>query len=161
MTNEELLANAALKSWTQVLERFDKGLSALSDDQLQQRVAPGRNRIYYLLGHLTAVHDRLLPMLNIGDRLHPELDEAFISNPDGTLSDPVSVAALRTAWSEINASLTAALDGFAPQDWLQKHAAVSDQDFAADPTRNRLAVVLSRTNHLSFHTGQIILAKAK
>ena len=159
MTNEEVLANVAFKSWSLVLGRFNKELAALSDEQFQKRVAPGRNRIYYLTGHLTAVHDRLLPMLGVGERLHPELDEVFISNPDGTLADPVSVDALRSAWTDINTKLTAALERFTPQDWLHKHAAVSDEDFAIDPTRNRLAVVLSRTNHLSFHTGQIILAK--
>jgi hypothetical protein len=159
MTNEELLANAALKSWNQVLGRFDKDLAALPDSDFQKRVAPGRNRLYYLLGHLTAVHDRLLPMLGIGERLHPELDEAFITNPDGALGDPVSAADLRKTWTEINTRLTNAFDRFSPQDWLKKHSAVSDEDFAADPTRNRLAVVLSRTNHLSFHTGQLVLTK--
>lgn len=159
MTNEELLSNAAVKSWKQVLDRFDKDLAALTDEQLQRRVAPGRNRLFYLLGHLTAVHDRLLPMLFIGERLHPELDEAFITNPDGTLRDPVPAADLRKAWTDVNARLSAAVERFTPQDWLKKHSAVSDEDFAADPTRNRLAVLLSRTNHLSFHTGQIVLAK--
>ena len=159
MTNEELLIAAPLKSWKQVLGQFDKALAALQNDQLQNRVAPGKNRIFYLLGHLTAVHDRLLPMLFIGDRLHSELDEVFISNPDGALADPVSAADLRSAWSEINSKLTAAFERFTPQDWLRKHSSVSDEDFAQDPTRNRLSVVLSRTNHLSFHTGQIILAK--
>ena len=159
MTNEELLAGAALKSWSQVLDRCDKGFTNLSDEDFQKRVAPGRNRLYYLLGHLTAVHDRMLPLLGIGDRLHPELDEAFISNPDGTLGDPVSVADLRKAWTDVNAQLNAAFGRYSPQDWLQKHTAVSDADFAADPTRNRLSVVLSRTNHLSFHTGQIVLTK--
>lgn len=159
MTNEELLSNAALKSWKLVLGQIDKAFAALTDEQLQRHVALGKNRVYYLLGHLTAVHDRLLPMLSIGERLHPELDEAFITNPDKTLADPVSAADLRKAWSAINGKLTAAFEGFKPHDWLRKHSAVSDEDFAKDPTRNRLAVVLSRTNHLSFHTGQIILAK--
>ncbi len=159
MTNEELLATAALKSWKQVLGQFDKGLAALTDNDFQKRVAPGRNRLYYLLGHLAAVHDRLLPMLGVSDRLHPELDEAFISHPDGAQSDTVSVAELRRAWSEVNSRLSSTFDRYSPQDWLHKHTAVSDEDFAADPTRNRLAVVLSRTNHLSFHTGQLVLAK--
>ncbi|HEX4036459.1 MAG TPA: DinB family protein [Acidobacteriaceae bacterium] len=159
MTNEELLANAALRSWKQVLGQFDKILAERNDEQLQKPVAPGRNRVFYLLGHLTAVHDRLFPLLGVGERLHPELDEAFITNPDRTLADPVSAAELRKAWSAVNGKLTAALEGFAPADWLKKHTSVSDEDFAKDPTRNRLAVVLSRTNHLSFHLGQIVLAK--
>ena len=159
MTNEELLANAVLHSWKQVLGRFDKILAELSDESLQKPVAPGRNRLYYVIGHLTAVHDRLFPLLDVGERLHPELDEAFITNPDRTLADPVSAAELRKAWAAVNGKLTAALEGFTTADWLKKHTAVSDEDFAKDPTRNRLAVVLSRTNHLSFHTGQVVLAK--
>jgi hypothetical protein len=38
------------------------------------------NRVYYLLGHLTVAHDRLLPVLRLGDRLHPELEEEFFAN---------------------------------------------------------------------------------
>jgi hypothetical protein len=159
MTNEELLSNAALQSWKQVIGRIDKLLTEQNDEQLQKQVAPGRNRLYYLLGHLTAVHDRLFALLGVGERLHPELDEAFITNPDKTLPDPVSAAELRKAWGEVNSKLTAALERFTPADWLQKHTAVNEEDFAKDPTRNRLAVVLSRTNHASFHTGQVVLAK--
>ena len=121
MTNEEFFSGAALHAWKQVIGRFDKGLAELSDEQLQRRVSPGRNRLYYLLGHLTAVHDRLFALLDVGERLHPELDEAFITNPDGTLADPVPAAELRKAWAEVNAKLTAAFEKFTPSDWLQRH----------------------------------------
>jgi hypothetical protein len=159
VTNEELLSIAALNSWKLVIGRFDQSLAALTDEQLQKQVAPGKNRLFYLVGHLTAVHDRLFPLLGLGERLHSELDETYITNPDRALTDPVSASDLRKAWSEVNSKLTAAFERFTPQDWLQKHTAVSDEDFAKDPTRNRLAVVMSRTNHLSFHSGQAILAK--
>jgi hypothetical protein len=59
----------------------------------------------------------------------------------------------------VNGKLTDAFERFTAADWLEKHTAVSDEDFAKDATRNRLAVVLSRTNHASFHSGQAILAK--
>jgi hypothetical protein len=159
MTNEEIFGATALHSWKLVLGRFDKGLAALSDEQLQTQVAPGRNRLFYLVGHLTAVHDRLFPLLGIGERLHPELDEPYLTNPDRTLADPISPGELRKAWAEVNGKLTAAFEAFAPADWLQKHTAVSEEDFAKDPTRNRLAVVLSRTGHLAFHSGQAVLVK--
>jgi hypothetical protein len=142
-----------------VIGRFDAKLATLTDEQLQKQVAPGKNRLFYILGHLTVVHDRMLPMLGIGERLHPELDETYLTNPDGTLSDPLTSADLRKDWTEVNSRLTAAFEEFTPEDWLKKHAAVSDEDFAKDPTRNRLAVVLSRTNHASFHSGQAILLK--
>jgi DinB superfamily len=159
VTNEELLGVTALNSWKLVIGRFDQNLAALTDEQLQRRVAPGKNRLFYLVGHLTAVHDRLFPMLGLGERLHPELDETYITNPDGAIPDPLSPSDLKNAWTEVNSKLTAAFEEFTPLDWLKKHNAVSDEDFAKDPTRNRLAVVMSRTNHASFHSGQAILAK--
>jgi len=159
VTNEELLGITALNSWKLVIGRFDQNLAALTDEQFQKQVAPGKNRLFYLVGHLTAVHDRMFPMLGLGERLHPELDEPYITNPDRALTDPVSASDLKKAWTEVNRKLTAAFERFTPEDWLQKHTAVSDEDFAKDPTRNRLAVVMSRTNHTSFHSGQAILAK--
>ncbi len=159
MTNEQLLAASAVNSWKLTIGRIDQGLAALSDEKLQTPVAPGKNRLFYLLGHLAAVHDRLITMLSIGERLHSELDEPFVTNPDKGGSDPVTAINLRAAWSEINSKLTAAFEKFTPAEWLQKHTAVSDEDFAKDPSRNRLAVVLSRTNHASFHTGQIVLTR--
>jgi hypothetical protein len=159
VTNEQLFTITVLNSWKLVIGRFDESLAKLTDEQLQKQVAPGKNRLYYLLGHLTAVHDKLFPLLGLGERLHSELDEAFLSNPDKAHEDPLSAADLRKAWTEVNSKLTAAFERFTPAEWLQKHTAVSDDDFAKDPTRNRLAVVLSRTNHASFHSGQALLAK--
>ena len=159
MTNEELLCITPLNSWKLVIGRFDENLAALTDEQLRRQVTPGKNRLFYLVGHLTAVQDRMLPMLGIGERLYPELDETYITNPDRALADPVSVSDLKKAWAEVNKRLTDAFGKFTPADWLEKHAAVSDEDFAKDPTRNRLAVVMSRTNHASFHSGQAVLAK--
>ena len=66
---------------------------------------------------------------------------------------------VKKAWTEVNRNLTAAFERFTPEDWLQKHTSVSDEDFVKDLTRNRLAVVISRTNHASYHSGQAILAK--
>jgi uncharacterized damage-inducible protein DinB len=101
----------------------------------------------------------MFPLLGLGERLHPELDEAYIKSPDRALPDLVSVTDLKKAWDEVNHKLTSAFEAFTPKEWLEKHTAVSDEDFAKDPTRNRLALVMNRTNHASFHMGQAILAK--
>jgi hypothetical protein len=105
------------------------------------------------------VHDRMLPLLGLGERLHPELDAAFLDNPDGPAANEVSTADLRKAWTEVNSKLTAAFEALRPAQWLEKHTAVSEQDFAKEPHRNRLSVLLSRTNHASFHSGQIRLTQ--
>ena len=72
MTNEEILSVTVLKSWKLVISRFDRVLSELSDEQLQQQVAPGKNRAFYLVGHLIATHDLSSP--------------CFVSGRDFTLS---------------------------------------------------------------------------
>jgi uncharacterized damage-inducible protein DinB len=159
MTTEQLMSTTAVNTWKLVIGRFSKALAPLTEQQLQQQVAPERNRLMYLLGHLTAVHDRMFSLLDIGERLHPELDDVYITNPDKTHSDPLSADELKQAWTEVNAKLTEAFEKLTPEEWLQKHTAVSDEDFAKDPTRNRLAILLSRTSHAAFHTGQAILVK--
>jgi len=40
------------------------------------------------------------------------------------------------------------------EDWLSRHTSVSEEDFAADPLRNKLNVLIGRTNHESYHLGQ-------
>jgi hypothetical protein len=161
MTNDEILTGAVVDSWKLVIKRFDKMLGDFTDEQLQQQIAPGKNRVFYLLGHLNAIRDRMLPMLGLGERLHPELDDAYIANGDRVLGDPLSATELRRTWTEVNDKLTAAFDQLNLQDWLEKHAAVSDADFAENSKRNRLSVVVSRTNHVSYHLGQVVLAKAR
>src|SRR5580658_4062218 len=116
MTMEALLFTTALNSWKQVIGRFNKGIEPLNDEQLQKQVAPGKNRLFYLVGHLTAVHDRMIPMLGLGERLYPELDEPYVTNPDRVLTDPVSASDLKKAWSEVNGKLTAAFERFTPED---------------------------------------------
>ena len=153
----ELFAGTAVASWKQNLARLDAIFTAVSDDDLQKEVAPGKNRMFYLLGHLAAVHDRMLPLLRLGARLHPELDEPFLVNADRAVPDTITVTALRAAWTEVNTALTAAIEALPAAAWLERHDAVSADDFAKEPLRNRLAVLLSRSAHVQFHTGQIRL----
>src|SRR3954465_4517206 len=95
MTNEEIFAKTTINSWKLAVGRLDHMFSSLSDEELRTEVAPGRSRVLSLLGHLTAVPDRILPLLGFGERLHPELDEAFISKPDGEPADRASAGDLR------------------------------------------------------------------
>ena len=157
----DLFAQTAVHSWKLNLGRLDQMLAAFSDEELQQEIAPGKNRIFYLLGHLTAVHDRMLPLLGLGPRLHEELDQDFLVNPDRAAPDRISASALREAWTAVNAALTRAMEALPAADWLKKHESVSAEDFAKEPLRNRLSVLLSRSAHVQFHTGQIRLVIKK
>ncbi len=158
MTPDQTIVASALQAWKQNVERADKMFSSLTEQQLLTEVVPGRNRLVYLWGHLTAVHDAMLPLLGLGERLHPELDAAFLTAADKAVSVLPSVAEIKGHWGEVNTRLLAGLSNFTASDWVGKHTAVSEEDFAANPLRNRLSVLLSRTNHVAYHLGQIALA---
>jgi len=153
----DLFISVALNAWRSNIERADKTCGGLTPKQLLQEVAPGKNRLIYLWGHLTAVHDAMLPLFGFGKRLHPEFDAAFISNPDNPLASVPSAADIGNAWKDVNSKLFEGFATLSTADWLQKHGAVSAEDFAKEPHRNRFAVLLSRTNHVSHHLGQVAL----
>ncbi|MDB4871744.1 MAG: hypothetical protein JWL97_2748 [Gemmatimonadales bacterium] len=158
MANDRSFVALGLKSWKTQIDRADKLFGSLSSEEVLREVAPGRNRVLYLWGHLTAVHDAMLPLLGLRKRLHPEFDVAFISNPDRSRADIPSHEQVRAAWNVVNAELWQGFEKMSSNDWALRHSSVSDEDFAKDPSRNRFAVLLSRTNHLSYHIGQAVLA---
>jgi DinB superfamily len=155
------LIDSALRGWKSNVERAEKLFGALSLEQLEQEVAPGKNRLIYLWGHLAATNDALLPLLGIGERLHPEFDGMFISNPDKSVQLTVSEESLKAAWQEINQKLWDGLVNFSASDWAQRHSAVSEEDFEREPHRNRFTVLLGRTAHLAYHVGQATLTRPK
>ena len=158
MSKEDLLLSAALKSWKLNVDRADKLFGSMPANQLQQEIAPGKNRLIYLWGHLTAVHDAMLPLLDFGPRLHPEFDAAFLTNADRTQPQIPGADEIRAAWKEVNGKLSAEFAKLSAADWLTRHTAVSAEDFAKEPHRNRFSVLLSRTGHVAYHLGQVALA---
>ena len=157
MGNEGIYVALGLKVWKAQIERADKLFGSLSSGEVLREIAPGRNRLLYLWGHLTAIHDAMLPLLGLRERLHPEFDVAFVSNPDKSRADIPSHEEVHRAWNVINAELWNGFEKMSWSDWVQPHSAVSEEDFAKDASRNRFSILLSRTNHLSYHLGQAVL----
>ena len=155
----ELAIKIALDAWHAEITGTDKLFNELTDEQLQNEVSSGRNTGTYLLGHLTAVHDALFPLLGIGEKLYPELESPFIKNPDNSGLERPPVKDLRNYWRSVNEKLSGYFNQFTPEEWFQKHTSVNEEDFAKQPHRNRLNVLVSRTNHLSYHRGQIVFLK--
>ena len=158
MTAENSLTDSALRTWKQNIERADTFFSGLSEEQLLRQIAPGKNRLIYLWGHLTAVNDALLPLLGFGERRHPELDAMFISGPDRSVENIPSGQELKHIWDEVNDELWTAFTKLSASEWIDKHTSVSEADFLREPHRNRFTVLLSRTGHLAYHVGQAALA---
>ena len=157
MENEGSYVALGLKMWKTQIGRADKLFGSLSFEDVLREIAPGRNRLLYLWGHLTATHDAMLPLLDLGERLHPEFDAAFISTPDKSQAAIPSHEQVRQAWKTVNGELWKEFEKMSWSDWLQRHTAVSEEDFVKDASRNRFAILLSRTNHLSYHLGQAVL----
>ena len=158
MTDIKRLTDSAIASWKQQISRIDQIVAASSDADLEREIAPGRNRLYYLIGHLAVVHDRMFPLLGIGERRYPELDKLFLEDPDSKTSE-LPASDVKRIWSDVNTRLTAALEQLEPEVWLTRHNSVSDEDFAKDPLRNRLSVLMNRTGHAAFHLGQMRLTQ--
>jgi hypothetical protein len=152
-----LLLRSAFANWTLTINRLNQRFSTLSPDDFFQAIAPGRNRIIYVLGHLTAVHDRTCEILGLDSRKHPDLDVAFIRNPDLAVEPIPGVTELLAAWEGVNDRLYSGMLTLGPTQWLERHQAVSQEDFRKDPTRTRFSVLLNRTNHAGYHLGQLML----
>lgn len=157
MTNEEILIRSALSVWRLYETRLIRAFHSLSEPELQREVAPGRNRLLYLWGHLTAVSDSLFPLLTIGPKLYPDLESMFLSNPDRSLSNYCTGAYVKEASERIHHALWDVFNRWTVREWLEPYAAAKHAN--GDPTRNRFTVVLNRTAHMAYHLGQAILAK--
>lgn len=154
-----IIVKSVLDAWNSRLEAANKTFDSLTDEQLQLQVAPDRNRAIYLLGHLTAVHDKMLPLLNFEPMLYPQLEDVFLNKPDGAVTQIPSAKELREYWKKVNDRLAVHFNKLSPDEWFERHTSVSEADFVKEPHRNRLNVVIGRTNHLTYHNGQLALIK--
>ncbi len=153
---DQIMVKMVLDAWHAKIKEADDIFNKLTDEQLQMEVAPNRNRGIYLLGHLTAVHDGILPLLGFGDRLYPQLDEIYINNPDKAGTRGNSAKELRAWWKNINSTLANHFSQLSPGAWFEKHNAVAEEDFIKQPHRNKLNVIITRITHLASHNGQLI-----
>jgi uncharacterized damage-inducible protein DinB len=155
-TTSQLFVTMALNAWEASVKRTSKIFDSLTDEKLMQEVAPGRNRGIYLLGHLAAVNDGMLKILGFGDRLYPHLEKTFLEDPDNPETAMPSIAELRSYWKNSINALNEHFKQVQPDDWFTRHMAVSEADFEKEPHRNKLNVIINRTNHMEYHRGQLV-----
>ncbi|MBC7486870.1 MAG: hypothetical protein H7282_08975 [Cytophagaceae bacterium] len=108
---------------------------------------------------MIAVQDDMIPLLNFGDKLYPDLYEPFLKLPDEATPEIPSAQTLRAYWSKHNEALTQHFKQMKPEEWFEKHTAVSAEEFIKEPYRNKLNIIIIRTSHLSYHIGQLALIK--
>ena len=153
--DKELFIKMVLSNWDLQINRMNGLLSKLSDAELSTETAPGRNTGVYLLGHLAAVSDGMFTFLGLGERINPALDEVFLRNPENSGLEKPSIDDLKDYWNQVNAQLADHISKMQPDEWFNRHTAVSEDDFAKEPHRNKLNIVINRTGHLAYHLGQL------
>ncbi len=158
-TMPELFTRMVLSAWDAQNSSLDKLVNSLTDEQLAKEIAPGRNTGIYLLGHLIAVSDGMLPLLGFGEKLYPQLESVFIRNPDKAGLEKPSIAELKECLEAVNKNLSEHIRSTSVTEWFNKHTAVSAEDYAKEPHRNKLNVMINRTNHMANHVGQMLLLK--
>ncbi len=159
MDTTQIALKMVFDRWNGALKYCDTLINSLTDEQLQQEIAPGKNRGIYLLGHLVAVHDDMIILLGLGDKLFPQYHVPFIKSADKVVPELPSAQELRAAWTKMNTFLEEKFNGMDTQSWFERHTAVSEEDFASEPHRNKLNIIITRTTHLTYHTGQMVLLK--
>src|SRR6267142_2923265 len=152
---KEVFIKMVVGAWETQNARLNKLLETLSDEQLMSETAPGRNRGIYLVGHLTAITDGMLPILGWGERLHPQLENIFVTQPDKAVAKIPPLAEVKKYWESVNSKITEHIRKMEPDEWFTKHTVVSAEDFAKEPHRNKLNILVNRTNHHSYHLGHL------
>jgi hypothetical protein len=156
---QEIFVRMALFAWDNYVSRADTLINSLTDEQLQKQIAPGRNTGAYLLGHLVAVNDTMISIFGLGEREYKNLDKAFVENPDKPGMELPLIVELRMSWANLNRKLKEYFISLSPSEWFQKHTLMTDEDLIKEPHRNKLSVLINRTNHLAWHYGQLLLLK--
>lgn len=156
--HEKLIIDQCLRAWEQRVAQATKLLDALSEWAMDTEVAPGRNKVVYIIGHLLVVHDKLVEGMEFGERSFAHLDSLFLDaqQPDAVYPE---TAWIKENWTALHQFLNQKLSEMTVAEWLSKHIYVSAEEFATQPERNKLNLLISRTNHLSSHNGQLALVK--
>ncbi len=158
MENEKIIINQLIGQWQKDVAAMTKIFETLGASNAGTEVAAGRNTVAYLLGHMVAVHDRLMEALDAGERTCAQLDQQFLLDEDTKTGYP-PYDELLEKWKKVNENVSAVFTKQTVADWLSKHHYVSEADFKNEPHRNRLAILISRYGHLNTHLGQLKLIK--
>lgn len=168
MENTQLLSEVQSKfiirqlinSWLAQNKAIDDFFEGHENDVYLKQVAPGRNTAVYLLAHLVATNDGINTLLGLGERLFPEL-APLAAEPETGVAFKLSIDELKTQWAALNEFLESKFNAMSVSEWLEKHTAVTAEDFLLNPLRNKLSILISRASHENYHRGQLIFLNEK
>ena len=156
---DEVFLKMVLSAWETQNTRLEQLLESLTDEQLSGETSPGKNTGVYLVGHLAAISDAMLPLLAFGEKQFPQLENVFIDNPDKSGLAKPPVTELRNSLKSVTEKLSEKINATPADEWFSRHMIISSEDFAKEPHRNKLNVIINRTNHMANHYGQLLLLR--
>lgn len=95
MSSTQIAVKMVLARWYALVKDIDNVIDSITDEQLSKEIAPNKNRGIYLLGHLIAVTDDILLLLDMGEKLFPALNAPFLKLPDKAINEIPSAQELR------------------------------------------------------------------
>ena len=156
MEANDLIVRQVLDTWWNKVEETTSLFDTIGEQNAMWPVAPGKNRVIYLLGHLLVIHDGLLTTLEIGERRYASYDELFLT-PQHTANVYPPYTLLLDQWIDLNMHLRNKLAALTGTDWLSKHHHISEENFRLQPGKNKFCALLCMTTHLFHHAGQLAL----
>lgn len=133
------------QAWLLQNRKISDLVHKLNDEDLKKDVAFGRNSGLYLLGHLIASNDLLLPLFGFGAKMYPEYEKIFLCCPDKCAQNFPAVKAVKSHWFALNEYLNLKFSSLNEKQW-------STED---DNSNHQFKTMLSIVNHQCYHLGQL------
>ncbi|GHN01681.1 hypothetical protein WSM22_31700 [Cytophagales bacterium WSM2-2] len=146
-----------LLQWNTYNTRMQKALDSISEENFHKSILENGNTPSWLFGHLVDTEDGLLELFGIRNRMYPELKTIYHHERGTNQAGHLSKSDLTAKWKTISAELDKAFKSWSEGEWMNRHTAVSEEDFKKEPHRNKLNVMLARVGHKASHLGQIAM----
>lgn len=145
-----------LEVWENKIKETTEIFELLGERRAMKPVAPGKNRLIYLLGHLLVIHDGIFETLEVGKRRYTHYDDLFLT-PQHPANVYPPYGLLLQQWIALNETLIFQLRYISPDEWLSKQHYISEMDFILQPNKNKFYGFQCLTGHLFHHLGQLAL----
>lgn len=144
-SEENMERSIIYQAWLLQNRKISDLLHKLSDEDLKKDVAFERNSGLYLLGHLIASNDLLLPLFGFGEKMYPEYEKIFLCCPDKCAQHFPTVRQVKSNWFALNQQLHLKFASLDEKLW-NTNDETSYQQFKT---------MLSIVNHQCYHLGQL------
>ncbi|MEO8534291.1 MAG: DinB family protein [Flavobacterium sp.] len=142
---EKMEGSIIYQAWLLQNRKISDLVHKLNDEDLKKDVAFGRNSGLYLLGHLIASNDLLMPLFGFGEKMYPDYEKIFLCCPDKCAQNFPTVKQVKFHWFTLNEHLNLKFSSLNEKQWI-----IED-----DTAFHQFKTMLSIVNHQCYHLGQL------